>query len=271
MDWEALLTQLGATATDLALKLVGALLILIIGGKLIGFLIKRLNKSKKFSKIDKSVQSFVNSFLKIALWVLLIISAAGVLGIPMSSFVTLLTTAGVAIGLALQGALSNLAGGVIILLFRPFRVGDYIETCGLSGTVEGITVFYTVLLTPDNKRITLPNGTLTNSPILNYSDQEDRRVDLEFSVAYNSDIEQVDEILKQVAEKHEKVKKNPAPFARLLRQDPSALVFVLRAWCESDDYWTVYFDLNEAGKKALDANGIAIPFPQLDVHLDHKN
>ncbi|MBP1576484.1 MAG: mechanosensitive ion channel family protein, partial [Oscillospiraceae bacterium] len=153
----------------------------------------------------------------------------------------------------------------------PFRVGDYIETCGLSGTVEGITVFYTVLLTPDNKRITLPNGTLTNSPILNYSDQEDRRVDLEFSVAYNSDIEQVDEILKQVAEKHEKVKKNPAPFARLLRQDPSALVFVLRAWCESDDYWTVYFDLNEAGKKALDANGIAIPFPQLDVHLDQKN
>ena len=271
MNWEKLLEQLGSGAMTIVFKLIAAGLILLIGGRLIKWILGRIVKSKGFQKMDISVQSFTKSFLKIAAWVILIISAAGIIGIPMSSFLTLLASAGVAIGLALQGALSNLAGGLMILFFRPFRVGDFIETGAHSGTVQDITVFYTILLTPDNKRITLPNGTLTNAAVVNYSEKETRRVDLEFSVGYDCDIDKVKGLLLRVAEEHELVLDDPAPFARLIRQDDSALAFCLRAWCKSDDYWTVYFDLNEQVKKELDANGMEIPFPQLDVHMDTKS
>ncbi|MBQ4150229.1 MAG: mechanosensitive ion channel family protein, partial [Clostridia bacterium] len=159
-------------------------------------------------------------------------------------------------------------GGIMILIFRPFKVGDYIDNHTDSGTVESIGIFYTTLTTPDNKTITVPNGALSNATVVNYSTKDTRRVDIEFSVAYGSDIDKVNKVMLTVASANEKIFKDPAPFAALIRQDASALVFVMRAWCNSSDYWNVYFSLEENMKKAFDAVGIEIPFNQIDVHFD---
>lgn len=156
----------------------------------------------------------------------------------------------------------------MLLIFKPFVVGDYIDAGSFSGTVKSITVFYTFITTPDNKVITLPNGNLTNQAIVNYSKENIRRVDLTFSVSYSSDIEQVKKLLLETASSNEAVLNDPAPFARLVSQESSSLDFTLRAWCKGEDYWNVYFDLNEAVKKEFDKNNIEIPFQQLDVHID---
>ena len=253
--------------TTIGVKLLFAGLLLVIGVKLIKWLLKAIQKGKAFCKLDLGVQSFIRSFLKIGLYTLLFFSIAGILGIPTTSFVTLLASAGVAIGLALQGALSNLAGGLMLLIFKPFHVGDFIETDHGSGTVRDITVFYTVLVTPDNKHITLPNGSLTNSAITNYSVEETRRVEIACSVSYSADIEQVKAILLDVAQQNEMVHTAPAPLARLSKHGDNALHFILRVWCDSPNYWTVTFDLTEAVKEAFDKNGIESPYPQLDVHM----
>ena len=161
----------------------------------------------------------------------------------------------------------SLAGGVMILLFHPFRVGDYIETTEIAGTVNAISVLYTVVLTPDNKRVTVPNGSLTNAAITNYSAEGQRRVELTFSVSYDCDIDKVKQILLSVAESDPKSLKDPAPLARMKTQSASSLDFVLRVWCAPENYWDLYFDLNENVKKALDEAGMEIPFPQMDVHM----
>ncbi len=254
-------------AAGFGLKLLAALLLLVIGLKLCKWAVRRLEKSRFFGKLEDSVRSFVRSLVSIGLKILVFVSASLVLGIPESSFIALLTSAGVAIGLALQGALSNFAGGLMILLFRPFRVGDYISTASGEGTVHDITVFYTVLITPDNKHVTLPNGGLTNTAVTNYSREKTRRVDLAFSVAYNSDLTEVRRLLLDAARAHPMVLAEPEPTARLNEQGDSALIFVLRAWCPTEHYWDVRFDLNEAVKKSFDEHSIEIPFPQLDVHL----
>lgn len=189
-------------AAGFGLKLLAALLLLVIGLKLCKWAVRRLEKSRFFGKLEDSVRSFVRSLVSIGLKILVFVSASLVLGIPESSFIALLTSAGVAIGLALQGALSNFAGGLMILLFRPFRVGDYISTASGEGTVHDITVFYTVLITPDNKHVTLPNGGLTNTAVTNYSREKTRRVDLAFSVAYNSDLTEVRRLLLDAARAH---------------------------------------------------------------------
>lgn len=254
-------------AAGFGLKLLAALLLLIIGLKLCKWLVRRMEKSRFFDKLEGGVRTFVSSLVSIGLKVLIVVSAALVLGIPGSSFIALLTSAGVAIGLALQGALSNFAGGLMILLFRPFRVGDYISTASGEGTVHDITVFYTVLITPDNKHVTLPNGGLTNAAVTNYSREKTRRVDLTFSVAYSSDLDEVRQLLLDAARSHPMVLAEPEPAARLIEQGDSALNFVLRAWCLNEHYWDVRFDLNEAVKKSFDEHSVEIPFPQLDVHL----
>ncbi len=258
-------------ATNFGLKLLAALLLLVIGLKLCKWLVHRLEKSRFFSKLEGSVRSFVRSLVSIGLKILIFVSAALVLGIPESSFIAVLTSAGVAIGLALQGALSNFAGGLMILLFRPFRVGDYISTASGEGTVHDITVFYTVLITPDNKHVTLPNGGLTNTAVTNYSREKNRRVDLTFSVAYDSDLDEVQKLLLNAAQKNPLVLCEPAPVARLNEHADSSLNFVLRAWCLTENYWDVRFDLNETVKKSFDEHCIEIPFPQLDVHLNPSN
>lgn len=267
MNWQEILDYLIQLATSWGIKLLEALVLLVVGLKLIKWVKKWLKTSPKLDKLDSGLRSFLCSFATIGLYALLIIVIASVLGIPATSFITILASCGVAIGLALQGSLSNFAGGLMILFFKPFKVGDYIEASGESGVVQEITVVYTVLLTVDNKRVTIPNGGLTNSVIENYSSEELRRVDLTFNVAYDSDVEQVKSIITSLAAAHPLALQNPAPFVRLSAHGDSALSFTARVWCKNVDYWDVYFDLTEGVKKAFDQKGIEIPYPQMDVHV----
>ena len=259
------LKQLG---TDVGLKIIFGLVVLFVGMKLAKWVVKLVSKGKGFGKLEVSVQSFLLSLIKIILYALVIASAAIIWGIPTTSFLTIFTSAGVAVGLALQGALSNFAGGLMILIFKPFKVGDFIENGAVMGTVKDITIIYTILHTVDNKVVTIPNGTLTNSNVINYSTLPSRRVDIKFSAGYHDDIEKVKSVLMGVAEAHEKVLKDPAPFVRLTAQGSSSLDYTFRVWCAGPDYWDVYFDMMERVKMAFDENGISIPFQQVDVHMD---
>ena len=247
-----------------------ALVFILVGFKASGWIVDMIKKSKGFKKLDDSVESFLASLINITLKILVVVIAATIVGIDVTALSAVLATAGVTVGLALQGSLSNLTGGIMILIFRPFKVGDFIDNHSDSGTVKEIGIFYTTLHTADNKTITVPNGLLSNATVVNYSTQATRRVDMEFSVAYTSDIDQVNKVMRTVVEANDKVLKDPAPFVALLRQDASALVFVVRAWVQSSDYWNVYFYLCENMKKAFDTMGIEIPFNQLDVHFDKE-
>ena len=267
MSWESFLGFLLDLCKTWGLRLLAALIVLIVGWRLVRFLQKRLRTSKRIAKLEDTLQSFLSSCVSIVSYVVLFLTVAMILGVPATSFITILASGGVAIGLALQGALSNFAGGLMLLLFKPFSVGDYIETADESGTVAEISVIYTILLTPDNKRITIPNGTLLNSTITNYSSEATRRVDLAFSVAYDSSSEEVMRVLSDVVTAHPLVLRDPAPFVRLTACGDSALTYTVRAWCQTADYWTVHLDLLERGKAALDKAGIEIPFPQMDVHM----
>ena len=270
MDWKAIIKFFMEFATSWGLKLVGAIVILIVGIKCINLFSKWLKSSDKLNKLDDSLRSFMTSFFKIIFYVILVITIASIIGIPATSFITVLASCGVAIGLALQGSLSNFAGGLMILFFKPFKVGDYIEASGESGTVVEISVVYTTLLTVDNKRITVPNGTLTNSVIENYSSEKLRRVDLTFNTAYDCDIEKVKKIISEIIEKHPLIIKDPEPFVRLSNHSDSALTYTVRVWCENENYWDVNFDLLEQVKSAFDQNDIQIPYPQLDVHVKER-
>ena len=255
-------------ATSFGFKLVEAIIVLVVGLWLIKIIKKFIRKSPRLDKLDASLRSFLSSFASFALAVVLIITIVSILGVPVTSFLTVLASCGVAIGLALQGSLANFAGGIMILLFKPFRVGDFIDASGQSGTVKDITVVYTVLLTPDNKQITIPNGTLTNSVITNFSTESTRRVDLTFSVAYDSDGELVKSLLTNLATKHPLVLSDPAPFVKMSKHGDSAIEYIVRVWCNKEDYWTINFDLTEQVKVAFDENNIKIPFPQMEVHID---
>ena len=267
---DRLVDKLVEFATTTGFKLLAVILIVIIGMKAIKWMKKWIRTSPKLDKIDSSLRSFAVSFLSVVGYALLFVTALMILGVPATSFVAVLTTCAAAIGLALQGSLSNFAGGIMILLFKPFKVGDYIEAAGESGTVSEISVVYTELLTVDNKRITIPNGTLTNSVIENYSSEKLRRVDLTFNTAYDCDIEKVKEIIGKVIEAHPMALKNPEPFVRLSAHNESALTYTVRIWCKNADYWDVNFDIIENVKKAFDENGITIPYNQIDVHVSNN-
>ena len=255
--------------TTTGVKIIVSVVLLVIGLKLIKLLLKVVSKSEAFIKIDPSAQSFIRSFISIALKIILGVSLAGYLGLEMTSVLAVLASAGLALGLALQGALGNLAGGMMILIFKPFRVGDFIDANGDSGTVTDINIFYTVLNTVDNKRIMMPNGALTNASITNFSMEDKRRVDLKFTTDYSADVEKVKAILIKLASEHELTITEPIePFCRLGEHGDSSLVFVLRVWTLASDYWTVYFDLMEQVKVSFDQEGIEIPYPQMDVHLN---
>lgn len=267
MDFQALLNDLLITVKDIGLKLLYALIVFIVGRILIKWITKLMKKSKFAQKHDATVVRFLQNFVGIALHIVLIVTIIGILGVPLASVVTVIASAGVAIGLALQGALSNVAGGIMILLFRPFRLGDFVDTAGHSGTVTDIGIFYTVLTTGDNKVVTIPNGTIMGDSVINYSMKDTRRVDFVFNVAYGTDVAKVRSILLEEAEKHEMVLKDPAPFCRLSKQSESSLDFTMRVWVESKNYWTVNFDILEAVTNRFTAEGIEIPFNQLDVHI----
>ena len=257
------LIDLGTAA---GLKLLYAIIILVVGLKLSSFLVKRFDKSPAYAKLDPSVKSFLKSAAKALLYILVFLTAAYVVGIPMTSFMTILASCGLAVGLALQGSLSNLAGGLMILLFKPFKVGDFIEANGEQGTVKSITIFYTILHSPENKVVTIPNGTITSGDVVNYWALDNVRLDIPFCTAYADDIDKTREVVLAVAAARDNVLESPAPEVLLDKMNESSLDFILRVWVEGKDYWDARFGLAEEVKKALDKNNITIPFPQLDVH-----
>ena len=252
---------------NVGLKLAVSILLFVIGRLITKALVRTLREGKATRKMEPTVAHFLANFVNVALYIILIVTIIAILGVPMASVITAIASAGVAIGLALQGALSNFAGGIMILLFHPFRVGDYIEVGGFSGTVSDIDVFYTFLKTGDNKSVTVPNGSIMSNSVVNYSINGTRRVDLNIGVAYGSDIDRVKEILLEEGSRHELVLQDPTPFCRLTTQGDSSLTFVLRLWTETANYWQVNFDVLESIHKRLEAEGIEIPFPQMDVHL----
>lgn len=254
---------------ELGKNLLVALLIYIVGKFIISKLLKLVRKLMQKRNIEPSLASFLNSLVTICLYFVLIIAIIGVLGIETSSFVALFASAGVAIGMALSGTLQNFAGGVMILLFRPFRVGDFIEAQGYAGIVKEVQIFNTVLVTVDNQTIIIPNGGLSTGSIKNYSSEPNRRVDIDVEVAYGTKPEDVRKILDAICKKDSRILKTPGFEATspMTSMGASSIVFQLRAWTESAKYWDVYLDTTEAIYNELTAAGIEIPFQQLDVHM----
>lgn len=241
-------------------KIVFALIVYLVGKFAIGKVLNLLEKSKSFGKLEGTVRTFAHSFVKIGLYVILVISVIYILGVPMASVITALASAGVAIGLALQGALSNLAGGIMLLVFKPFQLGDYVDAAGVSGVVKEVSLFYTVILTLDNKRVTVPNGSLMNTNVVDYSSEDLRRVDLTFTCAKTESPAQVQQLMQQVMAGNDKILTEPAAhFARLSGGTAQAMEFTVRAWCKSDDYWDVYFDLTQKITEAMAAAGVNAP------------
>ena len=241
-------------------KLVLALLIFIIGRIVIKKVASLITKSKGFTNLDPTVRSFFKNFINILLYVLLIIAIISVMGVPMASVIAVLASAGVAVGLALQGALSNLAGGIMLLIFRPFKVGDYIVAAGEEGVVQEMALFYTVLKTLDNRIVTIPNGALMNANVVNNTAEDKRRVDLTFNVSKDANIKEVQDLMVDVMKKNSKVLSDPdAPFARISGGSNEAMEFTVRAWCATGDYWDVYFNLTQEIAEALGAAGVKAP------------
>ena len=247
--------------------LIKALLVFIVGRFLISMINKLVQRVLLKRKIDPSIKTFVGSLIHIILMILLIISVVGALGVQTASFAALLASAGVAIGMALSGNLSNFAGGLIILIFKPYKVGDFIEEQGLSGTVREIQIFHTVLTTTDNKVIYIPNGSLSSSAVVNYSYQEVRRVDWTFGVEYGTDYAKVKGVLEDILAKDERILQEPAaPFVAMSQLADSSVNYVVRVWVKSPDYWNVYYGITRTVYERFNAEGIGFPFPQLTIH-----
>ena len=249
--------------TNLCTTVVGKVLLAIVvwfvGRFIVGKVMQLVGKIKVLDKIEPNTRTFVLSALKWLLYVILVVSIVAILGVPMASVITVLGTAGAAIALSLQGSLSNLAGGIMLVIFRPFKVGDFVEASGVTGTVKEITLFYTVLNTVDNCRINVPNGALMNANIVDYSAETTRRVDLSFASAKSEDPKKIQSLMLDVMEQNEKVLKDPAPFARISGGTNEAMQFTVRAWCKTEDYWDVYFDLTQAITEKLGENGVQAP------------
>jgi small conductance mechanosensitive channel len=266
--WEEMWEQIWPKLLDLGLKLLAGVAILFFGRLLIKLILKLINKAFSKSKVEKGVVSFSLSLLKGALYIVLLIIIAQVLGVPTASLIALLGSAGLAIGLALQGSLSNFAGGVLIMVLKPFKVGDYIVTGSGEGTVTGIDIFYTRLKTPDNRVIVIPNGTLSNTAVTNVSRENTRRVDLKIPVSYNSDITRVREVLQDVlGEYSDKVLEEKGVDICVSEFADSSITMIYRFWVNSKDYWPVRFAVLERVKEKFEINGIEIPFNQIDVHV----
>lgn len=267
MSVEDLIKTATSGIISIALKIVIALLIFAIGRWIIRRIRKVMNRIMTKREVDVSLRAFLMSLVSITLMLFLIIMIIGVLGIDTTSFIALFASAGLAIGMALSGTLQNFAGGVMILLFRPFRVGDFIEAQGQSGTVKEIQLIHTLLNTPDNKTILLPNGPVSTGIINNYSREPRRRVDWTFGIAYGDDYDVAKATIAELLTGDERVAKDPAPFIALTALADSSVNIVVRAWVDSSEYWDVYFGMNEQVYKVFATKGLNIPFPQMDVHL----
>lgn len=253
-------------------RLIGAVVVLIVGLWITGALTRLVKKSLEKSDTDPALQTFIGSMTNVLLKILVYVTAISVLGVPMTSFIAILGASFFAIGLALSGTLQNFAGGVMILLFKPFKVGHFIEAQGHMGTVKEIQVFNTILNTPDNKIIIIPNGGLSTSSLTNFSMMPTRRVDWTFGIAYGDDVDKAYEVLRRLIAEDERILQDPAPFVAVRELGDSSVDFVVRAWVNSGDFWGVFFRMNEQVYRTFDKEGLSIPFPQRDVHLyQHKD
>ncbi|AWH77360.1 mechanosensitive ion channel family protein [Clostridioides difficile] len=271
MDMGGIMESLLEWATTSGVKLIIGILILSIGFKIIKKFVNHVMLLLSKRDIDLTLRKFLKSLLLSVLKVAVIIIVLEYWGMSLSSFAAVIASAGVAIGLALQGSLSNFAGGFIILLIRPFKVGDYVEAAGHGGTVEQIGLFYTQLVTPDNKQILIPNGSVSNDSLINYSAKNTRRVDLTFSVGYEDDILHVRRVLKDIVNNHKLIINEPEPFIGVVEHGDNAIKFAARVWCKTEDYWTIYLDLLEEVKVRFDEEGITIPYPKMDLTVKELN
>jgi small conductance mechanosensitive channel len=249
------------------LKLIGALVALVIGLWVVKWAVKAVDSVMVRASVDDSLRPFLRSLTGTLLKVMLGISILGMVGIEMTSFIAILASAGLAVGMALSGTLQNFAGGVMILIFKPFKVGDYIDAQGYSGVVKEIQIFVTILTTPDNKTIIIPNGGLSNGSMVNYSTQKNRRVDWSFGIGYGDDVAKARSILLRLISEDERILKDPEAFVGLGAMADSSVNLTVRVWAKATDYWDIFFDMNEKVYNAFNAEGINIPFPQMDVHL----
>ena len=245
-----------------------AIVIFLVGRLIAKGLVKVLERVLRNAKVDSMLIEFTGSIAKAVLLLFVIIASLDMLGVNTTSLIAMLGAAGLAVGLALQGSLQNFAAGVMLIIFRPFKLGNYVEAGGTVGTVEKITIFNTVFRSPDNREITVPNGAIYGGTIVNFSARETRRIDMAFGIGYGDDIKKAKDILMKAMESDERVLKDPAPVVALVELADSSVNFVVWPWVKRDDYWNVKCDLTEKIKSALDENGISIPFPQMDVHMN---
>ncbi|NPA67399.1 MAG: mechanosensitive ion channel [Chlorobi bacterium] len=251
-------------------KLIGAIIVLVIGLQIIKLITKAISKMLDKKNTDPSLSSFLKSLTSILLKLMLVISVMGMAGIEMTSFIAVLGAAGLAVGMALSGTLQNFAGGVMLLIFKPFKVGDYIEAQGYAGIVSEIQLFNTIIKTLDNKVVIIPNGGLSSSSMVNYSAEELRRVDWTFGIAYGDDVDKAKAVIRKLIEADDRILKEPEPFTAVSELADSSVNFVVRVWVKNEDYWGVFFDMNEAVYKTFDKEGLNIPYPQMDVHIQNN-
>lgn len=265
--WNGINEFIQKPVVSIVFRILAALLILVIGLKLSKFFARKYENSKGASRLSKTVRTFLALVIKIALYICVILCALIVLGFELSVFTAALASIGVTIGLALQGGLSNIAGGVLVVAFKPFELGDYIEAQGVSGTVTDIGIFYTTLTTPDNKKVVVPNGTISNTVVTNYSVHETRRIDFDFTISYNANIDDAKKVLLACAKSDERILSDPAPAVMITEHGSSSVGIRLRVWVKNSDYWNVNFAIMELVKRTFDDKGIEIPYNQLDVHI----
>ncbi|WP_373748730.1 mechanosensitive ion channel family protein [Bacteroides heparinolyticus] len=261
-----LVEKMTGWGVDIGGRIISAAIIFFIGRILISLIKKFIAKVLVKRNIDAGIQSFVRSLVNILLTILLVVAVIGKLGVETTSFAALLASAGVAIGMALSGNLQNFAGGLVILLLRPYKVGDWIESQGVSGTVREIQIFHTILTTADNKVIYIPNGALSSGTVINYSKEDTRRVDWVIGVEYGEDYDKVEETVRRIIAADKRILNTPEPFLALHALADSSVNVVIRVWVKSQDYWGVYFDMNRIIYSEFNKEGISFPFPQLTVH-----
>jgi len=267
IDWAQMLEMVKTQGVELAINVAIAIAIFYIGKLVVGMVVRGMRRVMQKQEIDKTLETFVANLVRMVLMVVVVIAAISALGIETTSFIAIFGAAGLAVGLALQGSLSNFAAGVLIVLFRPYRVGDFIEGAGIAGVVEQVQILTTVLKTGDNKQIIVPNGQIMDSIITNYSAKDTRRVDMVVGVSYDDDLDKVRSVLEELVAADDRILDDPACTIAVSELGDSSVNFVLRPWTNTADYWGVKFDLTEAIKKRFDKEGISFPFPQQDVHL----
>lgn len=265
--WEQTQVTLQTTGVEFGINLGKAIIIFYVGKLIVSLLMRAARKIMQAREVDKTLESFVLSLARMILMLFVIIASIGALGVETTSFAAVIAAAGLAIGLALQGSLSNFASGVLIVLFRPYKVGDFIEAAGISGVVEEVEILTTVFKTGDNKRVIVPNGQVMGSVITNYSANDTRRVDMVIGVGYDDDLDKVRATLEELIAADDRILADPAHKIAVSELADSSVNFIVRPWVNTADYWGVMFDLTEAIKKRFDKDGISFPFPQQDVHL----